>query len=116
MKHRLAGNPVCYCFTIPGSGVAPLVANAFIQYHPGMGWRGCYYILIAVNTLALICWALFYHPPTFHMKHGDDKMIKHVKNFDYVRTVLYTSGLVRLSPSCLISLLTYRAADPTHGS
>ncbi|KAK3065124.1 hypothetical protein LTS18_009708 [Coniosporium uncinatum] len=30
------------------------------------------------------------------MKHGDDKMIKHVKNFDYVRTVLYTSGLLIL--------------------
>jgi MFS family permease len=94
MKYRLAGNAFCYLFTVPGSGIAPAVANSFILYHPSVGWRGCYYILIGVNTLALLCWVFFYHPPTFHMKHGDDSKLKYVKDFDYAGTVLYAGGLV----------------------
>jgi MFS family permease len=96
MRYRLAGNSFVYIFQLPGTGVAPVIANCFILYHPSVGWRGCYYILIAVNTLALICWVLFYHPPTFHMKHGNDRMIKYIKEFDYVGTVLYTGGLVSI--------------------
>jgi hypothetical protein len=94
MKYRLAGNAFCYLFTVPGSGIAPAVANSFILYHPSVGWRGCYYILIGVNTLALLCWVFFYHPPTFHMKHGDDSKLKYVKDFDYTGTLLYAGGLV----------------------
>jgi MFS family permease len=98
MKHRLAGNAFCYLFTIPGSGIAPAIAHYFIIDHPNVGWRGCYYVLIAVNSLALLCWVLFYHPPTFHMKHGDAKIMTFVKQFDYFGTVLYTGGLVSSTP------------------
>jgi hypothetical protein len=105
MKYRLAGNAFCYLFTIPGSGIAPAVAHAFILYHPDVSWRGCYYILIAVNSLALLCWVLFYHPPTFRMKHGDDEMITYVKKFDYVGTVFYTGGLVRSHADCYVFYL-----------
>lgn len=95
MKYRLAGNAFCYLFCIPGSGVAPLVSNAFIVYQPKVGWRGCYYVLIGIELASFLCWFFFYHPPTFRMKHGQQaSVIDYVKKFDYVGTSLYTGGLL----------------------
>lgn len=97
MKYRLAGNAFCYLFTIPGSGLAPVTAHAFIQNHPGVGWRGCYYILIGVNTACFLCWFFFYHPPTFRMKHGEHaSLARYIRDFDYVGTVMYTGSLLIL--------------------
>jgi hypothetical protein len=56
MKYRLAGNAFCYLFCIPGSGVAPVISQSFIQYWPGVGWRGCYYVLIGIQTSSFLCW------------------------------------------------------------
>jgi MFS family permease len=102
MKYRLAGYAVVYMSQIPGSGIALVVANSFILYHPKVGWRGHFYILIAVNAIALICWVLFWNPPTFHMKHGNERMIKYAKEFDYVGGILCTRGLVS-AMSCRLS-------------
>ncbi|KAB5540566.1 fungal trichothecene efflux pump [Coniochaeta sp. 2T2.1] len=96
MKYRLAGNAVCYLFTIPGSGIAPVVSWSLMLDHPKVGWRGGYYILIALNTASLACWLLFYHPPTFRMKHGNASVMKYIKEFDYVGTTIYTGGLLIL--------------------
>jgi predicted membrane channel-forming protein YqfA (hemolysin III family) len=41
-----------------------------------------------------ILYAIFYFPPTFHHKHGSDKVISWLKNFDYVGLILYIAGLV----------------------
>ncbi|ORY07019.1 fungal trichothecene efflux pump [Clohesyomyces aquaticus] len=91
MKYRLAGNGFCYIFAIP-AGFGPAISRAFVLYQPKVGWRGPYYVLIAINALALVCWVVFYHPPTFEMKHRGESKIDYVKKFDYVGTVLYTGG------------------------
>ena len=97
MKYRLAGNAFCYCFTIPGSGLSPLIVQSFIKHHPSVGWRGGYYVLIGVNTLSFLCWFFFYHPPTFRMKHGEQaSLLKYLKDFDYIGTAIYTGGLLIL--------------------
>ncbi|KAF4980103.1 hypothetical protein FZEAL_3824 [Fusarium zealandicum] len=97
MKHRLLGNAFCYALTIPGSGLAPVISHAFLKYHPGVDWRGPYYVLIGVNTLSFLCWFFFYHPPTFRMKHGEHASVaRYVKDFDYVGTIVYTGGLLVL--------------------
>jgi hypothetical protein len=96
MKYRLAGNAFCYIFTIPGSGLSPVIAHALLEYSPAVRWRGCYIILVCVNFASLLCWFFFYHPPTFHMKHGNQSVLKYVREFDYVGTVLYTGGLLIL--------------------
>jgi MFS family permease len=96
MKYRLAGNAVCYLFTIPGSGIAPVVSWSLLIDHPKVGWRGGYYILIGLNAASLACWLLFYHPPTFRMKHGNASILKYVKEFDYIGTIVYTGGLLIL--------------------
>jgi hypothetical protein len=95
MKYRLAGNAFCYLFCIPGSGIAPVISTSFIQYHPNVGWRGCYYVLIGIQLSSFLCWVLFYHPPSFKMKHGQNASVfTYVKNFDYAGTALYTGGLL----------------------
>jgi hypothetical protein len=95
MKYRLAGNAFCYLFCIPGSGIAPVIATSFIEYHPSVGWRGCYYVLIGIQLSSFLCWFFFYHPPTFRMKHGQNASVAtYVRNFDYAGTALYTGGLL----------------------
>ncbi|EON67606.1 hypothetical protein W97_06974 [Coniosporium apollinis CBS 100218] len=96
MKYRYMGNAFLYIFCIPGSGMGPVIATAFVTYYPRVGWRGPYWLLLAVNSLALLCWVLFYYPPTFHEKHKrdiDSKMYW-VKNFDYLGTLLFAGGFV----------------------
>ncbi|KAG7137010.1 Trichothecene efflux pump TRI12 like protein [Verticillium longisporum] len=95
MKYRLAGNAFCYLFCIPGSGIAPLLAQAFIRHHPNVGWRGLYYLNTGINLASFLCWFFFYHPPTFRMKHGGNaSKWAYIKNFDYAGTALYTGGLL----------------------
>ncbi|ROT39633.1 MFS general substrate transporter [Sodiomyces alkalinus F11] len=95
MKYRLAGNGFCYLFCIPGSGIAPILAQAFLQNHPNVGWRGLFYLNTAINAASLFCWFFFYHPPTFEMKHGGGaKFWDYMRRFDYVGTAFYTGGLL----------------------
>jgi hypothetical protein len=61
-----------------------------------VGWRGFYYLLIAVNGGSLICYVLFYHPPNFRMKHRDASRIQLIKHLDFGGIVLYTGGLLLL--------------------
>ncbi|KAF2499360.1 MFS general substrate transporter [Lophium mytilinum] len=95
MKYRFIGNAAMYIFTIPGSGFAPAIGNALIL-HTKSGWRGLYYILIAVNACSMLCFILFYHPPTFHMKHRNSSKTAYAKKFDYIGCVVYSGGLLIL--------------------
>ena len=54
MKYRLAGNAFCYILTIPESGISPVIAHASLRYHPNVGWRGCYYVLIVINAISFL--------------------------------------------------------------
>jgi MFS family permease len=95
MKYRYIGNAFLYCFTLPGSGAGPSIAFAFIE--KPIGWRGVYWLLLAMNGAALVCWTLFYFPPSFHKKHrGEEKgeVSYWIKNFDYVGTFLFTAGFI----------------------
>ncbi|CAK7211017.1 hypothetical protein SCUCBS95973_000987 [Sporothrix curviconia] len=81
MKYRFTGNAYVYLWQFPSSAFAPVVSNSFIQ-HTSTGWRGLFYVLIAVNSASFLCWFFFYHPPTFHMKHQNERMVKYLKQFD----------------------------------
>lgn len=95
MQYRFAANAVLFIFCIPASGLAPAISNTIIL-KTAVGWRGIYYILIAANGASLICWILFYHPPTFHMKHRNASKRLFIKNLDYGGIFLYTAGLLLL--------------------
>ncbi|TPX09104.1 uncharacterized protein E0L32_001633 [Thyridium curvatum] len=94
IRYRYLGSAAVYIFCIPGSGVAPSIAYAFVN--SSVGWRGIYYLLTAVNVVALICWVLFYFPPSFDKKHRGDSRTKTywIMHFDYVGTFLYAGGLI----------------------
>ncbi|KAB5531436.1 fungal trichothecene efflux pump [Coniochaeta sp. 2T2.1] len=97
MKYRYYAGAAIYVFSIAGSGIGPLIPYSFIQYHPQVGWRGVYWVLLGLNVLALVCWALFYFPPSFDKLHRADvhnSKSYWIKNFDYVGTFLFAAGFV----------------------
>ncbi|KAK4949108.1 hypothetical protein LTR10_012481 [Elasticomyces elasticus] len=83
---------------IPASALGGIIAYSFVVHYPTVSWRGPYYLLIAINALALICWVLFYYPPNFrnlHVDQGDkSKKAFWIKHYDYVGTVLFAAGFV----------------------
>ena len=95
MKYRYFGSGVLYLWSIAGSGFGPSIAYAFVT-HYSVGWRGVYWFLLAINGAGLVCWVLFYFPPTFEQKHKGDINSKMywIKNFDYVGTFLFSAGIV----------------------
>ena len=92
MKYRFVVNAAVFVWVIPYSGVAPAVAYAFVG--SSVGWRGCYYLLIATDALALACWALFYFPPTFAMKHHTRTKTQVIKDFDFLGLFLFCGGFI----------------------
>ena len=97
MRYRYVGNAFLYAFTIPGSGVGPSIAYTFLEKYPSVGWRGVYWLLLAINAVALACWVLFYFPPSFEKKHAGEQHASKmywIKHFDYVGLFLCTGGFV----------------------
>ncbi len=93
MRYRVLANSYCYLWLIPVNGFGPVIGYAF-QYQTPVGWRGTFYLLSAMNAVCTASWYLFYHPPTFGMKHGRTSAMRFVKDFDYVGTGLATVGLL----------------------
>lgn len=93
MKWRYIANSGLYAFTIPTNPLAPKIAFAF-QTQTSVKWRGCFYFMIAVNFVSVICWYLFYHPPTFKMLHKRSQIKDLLKRFDWIGLVLYSAGLL----------------------
>lgn len=91
LKHRFLANGFAFLWLILANGFGSVIAYGFIYKTP-VGWRGVFYLLIALNTLCTSCWYLFYRPPTFDMKHGKGRKMEFVKNFDYVGTFLSLLG------------------------
>ncbi|KAL2212630.1 MFS general substrate transporter [Sarocladium strictum] len=97
LKYRYIGIAVLYFFTIPGSGFAPSITYAFMSNWPDLGWRGIYWFILAINAAALICWTLFYFPPTFRKKHQFDEHVTvgyWLKHFDWIGFLLMSGGFV----------------------
>lgn len=61
-KYRFLANGYVYLWGLLMSGLAPVIAYAFV-YKTAVGWRGNFYLLIAFNGAALLSWYFFYHPP-----------------------------------------------------
>ncbi|KAJ4296443.1 hypothetical protein N0V90_006488 [Kalmusia sp. IMI 367209] len=97
MKHRYFAIGIIYCFTLGSSGFGPAISASFVSQHPNVGWRGVYWLLLAMNIAAFICWTAFYFPPTFEDKHkGDENRSKMywLRHFDWVGTLLFAAGFI----------------------
>ncbi|KAL2752429.1 hypothetical protein ACRALDRAFT_1065567 [Sodiomyces alcalophilus JCM 7366] len=95
MKHRFLANAFVFIGVIPFVGIGPAISYAFVL-RTSVGWRGCYYLIAAINGFSLICWICFYFPPTFHMIHGSTSKLQVAKRFDYVGLVLFLGGFLIL--------------------
>jgi MFS family permease len=93
VRYRFIFNSIIFVFSLPTAGFGAAISTAFIL-HTAAGWRWTYYLLIILNFSTTVLYAVFYHPPTFHQKHGRDTVMQWLKNFDYVGLLLYTAGLV----------------------
>lgn len=93
VKYRFIFNAIIFIFSYPTAGFGAAISTAFIL-HTKAGWRWVYYLLIILNGVTMLMYAVFYFPPTFHQKHGKDSVMKWLKNFDYGGLLLYTAGLV----------------------
>ncbi|KAF2465115.1 MFS general substrate transporter [Lindgomyces ingoldianus] len=97
MRHRYVAIGVTYAFTYGSSGMGPAISTSFITYYPSVGWRGVYWLLLAMNTAAFLCWTAFYFPPTFDEKHKNDEnrsKLYWLKHFDWIGTFLFAGGFI----------------------
>lgn len=94
LKYRYTATACIMPFCFAGSGFGPIIVNALVTRFPASGWRSIYYLLLSYNVTALVLWTLFYFPPNFRVKHGNESKIQWLKNFDYVGTALISSGFV----------------------
>lgn len=93
VKYRFLFNALIFIFSFPTAGFGAAISTAFIV-HTTAGWRWVYYLLIILNGITALLYAVFYFPPTFHQKHGKDTVMSWIKNFDYGGLLLYSAGLV----------------------
>jgi MFS family permease len=93
VKYRFLMNAIIFIFSLPTAGFGAAISTAFIV-HTNAGWRWVYYLLIILNGVTALLYAVFYFPPTFHQKHGRDTVSSWLKHFDYGGLLLYTAGLV----------------------
>jgi hypothetical protein len=93
VKYRFLMNAIIFVFSLPTAGFGAAISTAFI-IHTNAGWRWVYYLLIILNGVTALLYAVFYFPPTFHQKHGRDTVTSWLKHFDYGGLLLYTAGLV----------------------
>lgn len=93
-KYRyMAVGTICgFCVTSP---LGPKIGFTF-QTQYAVHWRGCYYLLIACNTIAMACYYFFYHPPTFKMLHRRNAIGELLRTCDWIGLVLYTAGVIVL--------------------
>jgi MFS family permease len=68
MKYRYMAIGYIYLWNTPLSGFGSAAAYGFV-YKTSVGWRGCFYLLIAMNVVATASWYLFYFPPNFQVFH-----------------------------------------------
>jgi predicted MFS family arabinose efflux permease len=97
MKHRYFAIGLIYIFTYGSSGMGPAISASFVAHHPSVGWRGVYWLLLALNVAAFICWTAFYFPPTFEDKHKHDEnrsKMYWLMHFDWIGTFLFASGFI----------------------
>lgn len=93
VNHRFAANALIFLATLPTSALGPYLARLFIA-QTSVGWRGIYYLGIAIHGAASLCWILFYHPPRFQSLHRYRTMMQEVREMDFTGIFLFIAGSV----------------------
>ena len=94
-KDRAVANLTLWSLCLPFATFSPVIARAMVQ-QTGSGWRGIYYLMIALSGVSTLLFYVFYHPPTFELLHkGSRKTLSAVlRMIDFGGIFLLTVGLV----------------------
>lgn len=79
--------------TFPVSGLGPYIGRLLIV-RSNAGWKGIYYLVVAFNAFATLCWLVFYFPPKFERLHRNRTRWQEVKELDFGGIILYAGGLI----------------------
>ena len=94
-KDRGVANVLLWTLCLPFATFAPVIGRAMVG-QTGPGWRGVYYLMIALSGASTLLFYVFYHPPTFELLHkGSRKTLSAVvRMIDFGGIFLLTAGLV----------------------
>lgn len=92
-RARPVVNAGIFITTLPFSAFGSLIADLFIA-NTARSWRWTYYLNIITCGLSIILLVLFYFPPGWDAKRGNESRIDGLKKFDYIGFLLYAGGLI----------------------
>ncbi|KAF2489135.1 fungal trichothecene efflux pump [Lophium mytilinum] len=86
-------NAIILATSTPFAVFGPPIARAFFT-NTSLQWRWSYILGVIVNTLAVVLYFFFYHPPTYEMLHvGGKNKIRQLASLDWLGITLFVSGL-----------------------
>lgn len=92
-KHRHWGQAAVTLSVLPTLGFGPAIARTMIA-QTRMGWRGVYWLNVAVSGASVLLYLTCYFPPNFHMINSELTKWQEAKAMDYGGLFLYFSGLI----------------------
>ncbi|KAF2168747.1 hypothetical protein M409DRAFT_52771 [Zasmidium cellare ATCC 36951] len=93
VRHRYAANGFVFLATFPFAGLGPYISRLLIV-NSSDGWRSIYYLTLALDAAATLCWLGFYHPPKFEKLHRNRTKMQEIRELDFGGIILYTGGLL----------------------
>lgn len=81
-KFRHWGQAIITVAVLPTLGFGPVIARTMIA-QTAVGWRGVYWLNVAVSGASAILFATCYFPPNFYMINSQLTKWKEVKSLDY---------------------------------
>ncbi|CAK4033324.1 MFS general substrate transporter [Lecanosticta acicola] len=92
-RNRGIFNTIVLSTSVPFAVFGPPIMRAFFQ-HTALTFRWSYILGIIVNTIAVVLYFCFYHPPGYDLLHvGGKSKLQQLMSFDWFGMVLFTSGL-----------------------
>lgn len=87
-------NAIVWLTALPFSVFSPVIARS-LYTNTAAGWRGCYYIAMAMSVTATVLFFVFYHPPTFQqLRAAETRQVSKLQMLDIGGLILLSSGLV----------------------
>lgn len=92
-KYRHWGQAGVTLSVLPTLGFGAAIARTFVA-NTSVGWRGVYWLNVAVSGLSAILFLTCYFPPNFYMINSTLTKWQEVKALDYGGLLLYFAGLI----------------------
>jgi MFS family permease len=92
-RHRHWGQAGVSLSVLPSLGFGAVIARSMVA-NTTVGWRGVYWLNVAVSGLSAFLFLVCYFPPNFHMINSTMTKWDEVKALDYGGLALYFAGLI----------------------